>query len=83
MKPNPPTESPTNRPTLNALPSTFQPGLQRQQSLGIDKNIPVQRLPESNINNRASVKTVNNTNQLKRSSNGSSRILKTEQQKRF
>jgi hypothetical protein len=71
------------------MPSTFQPGLKRQQSLGYDKNVTVQRVPDSNINNnnRGSIKTtninVNNTNQSKRSSNGNSRISNIEQQKRF
>jgi hypothetical protein len=86
IKTNPSAESPTNRPTSNVLPSTFQPGLKRQQSLGYDKNVLVQRLPDSNINNRGSTKTTNNNNnnnQSKRSANGSSRISNIEQQKRF
>jgi hypothetical protein len=69
------------------MPSTFQPGLKRQQSLGYDKNVTVQRVPDSNINNRGSIKTtninINNPNQSKRSSNGSSRISNIEQQKRL
>jgi hypothetical protein len=67
------------------MPSTFQPGLKRQQSLGYDKNVTVQRVPDSNINNRGSIKTtnINNINQSKRSSNGSSRISNIEQQKRL
>jgi len=84
IKTNPPVDSPTNRRTPNVLPSTFQPGLKRQQSLGYDKNVNVQRVPDSSINNRGSVKTtINNNNQSKRSSNGSSRISNIEQQKRF
>ncbi len=82
IKPNLP---PNNRQISNVMPSTFQPGLKRQQSLGYDKNVTVQRVPDSNINNRGSIKTtnINNINQSKRSSNGSSRISNIEQQKRL
>ncbi len=85
IKTNPSIDSSTNRTTPNVLPSTFQPGLKRQPSLGYDKNLNIQRIPDSNINNRGSIKTTinNNTNQSKRSSNGSSRISNIEQQKRF
>jgi hypothetical protein len=87
IKTNPSTDSPTNRLTPNVLPSTFQPGLKRQQSLGYDKNVNVQRLPDSNINNRGSTRititTTNNNTQSKRSSNGSSRISNIDQQKRL
>lgn len=69
-----PEESSTNRLSPTTLPSTFQPGLKRQQSLGYDKNIITQRLPDPNINNRGSVKTY--TNQSKRLPN-------VEQQKRL
>jgi hypothetical protein len=80
-------DPPNPRPISNVMPSTFQPGLKRQQSLGYDKNVTVQRVPDSNINNRGSIKTtninINNPNQSKRSSNGSSRISNIEQQKRL
>jgi len=73
-----PIDSPTNRRvTSNPMPSTFQPFLKRQQSLGYDKNVNVQRLSD-----RGSIKTTN-TNQSKRSTNGNSRISNIEQQRRF
>jgi hypothetical protein len=78
---HPPVEqSPKTRPNQNVLPSTFQPGLlKRQQSLGYDKNLNnIPRLPD-----RGSIKTSNNINQVKRTSNGSYRTSNFEQQKRL
>ncbi|CAF0883527.1 unnamed protein product [Rotaria sp. Silwood1] len=63
IKISPAEELPINRPTSNAVPSKLQLGvLKRQQSLGYDKNMHSQRSPESNINNRGSIKTNNTYN---------------------
>lgn len=73
IKTNIPEEPSPNRLTP-ILPSTFQPGLKRQQSLSYDKNIITQRLPDPTVNNRGSVKAYNNQ---------SKRLITVEQQKRL
>ena len=65
------------------MPSTFQPDLKRQQSLGYDQNVIVQRVSDSNSNNRGSIKTTNINHQSKRTTNGTSRMANVEQQKRL
>ncbi|CAF2973936.1 unnamed protein product [Rotaria sp. Silwood2] len=62
IKVSPAEELPTNRPTSNALSLKLQTAfLKRQQSLGYDKNINIQLTPESNINNRGSIKKKHTT----------------------
>ncbi|CAF1030859.1 unnamed protein product [Adineta steineri] len=76
IKGNIPEGSPKNHPITAPLPSTFQPSLlKRQQSLGVDKNAATQRLPDSNINTRGSIKLHNNYQ--------SNRPPNIEQQKRL
>lgn len=80
------TDSPINRSTMNVMPSTFQPGLQRQQSLSYEKNLSNQRLPpESNSSShRGSSKTTNNSQPIRRAVNENSRLSNQfEQQKRL
>ena len=58
------TDSPINRSTMNVMPSTFQPGLERQQSLSYEKNLSNQRIPpesNSSSSHRGSYKTTNNS----------------------
>ncbi|CAF3675428.1 unnamed protein product [Rotaria sordida] len=60
---NPAEELPTNHSNSDALTLKLQSALlKRQQSLGYDRNINIQRSPESNINNRGSIKINNNNN---------------------
>lgn len=76
-----------NRSTINVMPSTFQPGLQRQQSLNSEKNLPNQRiLPESNSSSshRGSYKTSTTSQAIRRTVNDNSRLSnQIDQQKRL
>ena len=81
------TDSTIHRPTMNVMPSTFQPSLQRQQSLGYEKKLPIQRVPvpesnsssSSSSSHRGPYKTTNPNNNnyqqpTKRSVNENSRL---------
>ena len=72
---------------MNVMPSTFQPSLQRQQSLGYEKKLPIQRVPapesnsssSSSSSHRGPYKTTNPNNNnyqqpTKRSVNENSRL---------